>query len=97
MLERHKLEKGKYPEKLAELEGNPPTDPYTGRAYLYSTLPGAETAESYQVYGVGWNLKDDGGKIVIGEWGGLSAEQGDLVWRYSPPPTLLDIPKPGEK
>ena len=97
LLELHKLEEGSYPEKLAGLAGQLPTDPYSGKAYLYSTLPEAEKAGGYQLYGIGSNLKDDGGKIILTESGWVEDEEGDLVWRYSPPPTLLKIPKPGEK
>ncbi len=96
-LERHKLKKGAYPAKLDELEGDLPTDPYSGKAYLYSALPGDETTGRYQLYGIGWNLKDDSGKIVINEWGGADNEKGDLVWSYSHPPALFEIPKPGDK
>ena len=96
-IERHKLKKGAYPAKLDELEGDLPTDPYSGKAYLYSALPGGETTGRYQLYGIGWNLKDDSGKIVINEWGGADNEKGDLVWSYSHPPALFEIPKPGDK
>jgi hypothetical protein len=96
-LERRKLKKGSYPAKLDELEGDLPTDPYSGKAYLYSAHPGGETTGRYQLYGIGWNLKDDSGKIVINEWGGAHNEKGDLVWSYSHPHALFDIPKPGEK
>lgn len=95
LLELHKLEDGSYPEKLAGLAGQLPTDPYSGKAYLYSRLPDAEKAGGYQLYGIGSNLKDDGGRIVLNEAGWVEDEEGDIVWRYSPPPTLLKIPKPG--
>jgi len=97
LLELHKLEKGSYPEKLAGLTGQLPTDPYSGKAYLYSRLPDAEKTSGYQLYGIGSNLKDDGGRIVLAESGWVEDEEGDLVWRYSPPPTLLKIPKPGKE
>ena len=96
LLELHKLEEGSYPEKLAGLDEQLPTDPYSGKAYLYSTLPEAEKTGGYQLYGIGSNLKDDGGRIVLTEAGWVEDEEGDIVWRYSPPPTLLKIPKPGE-
>jgi hypothetical protein len=97
LLELHKLEEGSYPEKLAGLEGQLPTDPYSGKAYLYSTLPEAEKAGDYQLYGIGSNLKDDGGRIVLTESGWVEDEEGDRVWRYSPPPTLPETPEPEEK
>ena len=97
LLELHKLEEGSYPEKLAGLDGQLPTDPYSGKAYHYSTLPEAKKTGGYQLYGIGSNLKDDGGRIVLTESGWVEDEEGDIVWRYSPPPTLLKIPKPREK
>ncbi|MCH2367404.1 MAG: hypothetical protein MK554_09355 [Planctomycetes bacterium] len=97
MLERHKLKKGKYPGKLAELEGNLPTDPYSGKPYLYSVVPGTGPGDRYQLHGVGWNQEDDGGKIALDNWGGTRESQGDLVWRYSPDPAVPGASKPGEK
>ena len=97
MLERHKLKKGKYPGKLAELEGSLPTDPYSGKPYLYSVTPGTGPGDRYQLHGVGWNQEDDGGKVVLDNWGGTRESQGDLVWRYSPPPTLPETQKPEEQ
>tara|TARA_B100001750_G_scaffold199120_1_gene172577 strand:+ start:3533 stop:5020 length:1488 start_codon:yes stop_codon:yes gene_type:complete len=96
-LERHKFKKGAYPAKLDELEGTQPTDPYSGGSYLYRASPESEGTGRYQLYGIGWNLKDDSGKIVINEWGQADNEKGDLVWSYSHPPALFEIPKPGEK
>jgi len=97
LLELHKLKEGGYPEELAGLKEQLPTDPYSGKAYLYSTLPEAEKDGGYQLYGIGSNLKDDGGRIVLSGSSRVEDREGDLVWRYSPPPTLLKIPKPGEK
>jgi hypothetical protein len=85
-LELHKLEHKKYPAKLADLEAPLPHDPYTGKPYVYKPDPKGR----YQLYGVGWNQKDDGGKVVLRGSGGLNSREGDLVWRYSPVPAAKE-------
>ncbi len=79
-LELHKLEHKKYSAKLAGLEAPLPHDPYTGKPYVYKPDPKGR----YQLYGVGWNQKDDGGKVVLRGSGGLNLDEGDLVWSYLP-------------
>jgi len=79
-LELHKLEHKIYPAKLAGLEATPPHDPYTGKPYAYTLDPKG----SYQLYGVGWNQKDDDGKVVLKDNGRWDLSEGDLVWIYSP-------------
>ena len=81
-LELHKLKHKKYPAKLTDLKTPLPHDPYTGKSYVYKPDP----KERYWLYGVGWNQKDDGGKVVLRSGGGLNLYEGDLVWRYSPQP-----------
>ena len=78
-LELHKLEHKKYPAKLADLEAPLPHDPYTGKPYVYKPDPKGR----YQLYGVGWNQKDDGGKVVLRS-GGVNRDEVDLVWSYLP-------------
>ena len=78
-LELHKLEHKKYPTKLASLEAPLPHDPYTGKPYVYKPDPKG----SYQLYGVGWNQKDDGGKVILRS-GELNLDEVDLVWSYLP-------------
>ena len=79
-LELHKLKHKKYPAKLADLEAPLPHDPYTGKPYVYKPDPKGR----YQLYGVGWNQKDDGGKVVFASpKGNLDREKGDLVWQYT--------------
>ncbi len=82
-LELHKLKHKKYPAKLTELKMPLPHDPYTGKPYVYKPNPKGR----YQLYGVGWNQKNDGGRVVFRDNGGLDLDEGDLVWRYSQQPT----------
>jgi hypothetical protein len=80
LLELHKLEQNKYPEKLADLKMPLPNDPYTGKPYVYKP----DSKDRYQLYGIGWNQKDDGGKVVFASpKGNLDREKGDLVWQYT--------------
>ena len=97
LIELHKLRNGKYPSKLSEVQSPLPlpTDPYSGKPYIYSVAPGP--GERYQLYGVGWNQEDDGGRIFLHEDGGIESKKGDLAWRYSPVPTLPEIQEPEEK
>mgnify|MGYP001242656905 CR=1 FL=1 len=81
-LELHKLKHKKYPAKLADLESPLPMDLYNGKPYVYKPNPKGR----YQLYGVGWNQKDDGGRVVLLDNGRLNHKAGDLVWRYSPRP-----------
>ena len=82
LLEVHKLENKKYPEKLAGLKTTLPLDPYNGKPYVYKL----NKEGSYQLYGIGWNQKDDGG-TVINKKDRPDLEKGDLVWSYfSQPP-----------
>ena len=97
LIELHKLRKGKYPSELAELQPPLPADPYSGNPYLYSAAPGPEAIERYQLYGVGWNQEDDGGRIFLDEDGHTEPRKGDLVWRYSPVPTFPGIQQVEEK
>ena len=79
-LELHKLKHKKHPAKLTDLETPLPHDPYTGKPYVYKP----DSKGRYQLYGVGWNQKDDGGKVVLNNNGGLDLDEGDLVWRFFP-------------
>jgi len=79
LLELHKLEHNKYPEKLAALKKTLPLDPYNGKSYIYKV----DKEGRYQLYGIGWNQKDDGG-TVINKGDRADLEKGDLVWSYSP-------------
>ncbi len=79
LLELHKLEHKKYPEKLADLKTTLPLDPYNGKSYVSKV----DKEGRYQLYGIGWNQQDDGG-TVINKGGRVDLEKGDLVWSYSP-------------
>jgi hypothetical protein len=78
LLELHHLEHKNYPEKLADLKKTLPLDPYNGKPYIYKLTKEGR----YQLYGIGWNQKDDGG-TVINKGDRPDYEKGDLVWGYS--------------
>ena len=79
-LELHKLKHKLYPAKLTGLEAPLPHDPYTGKPYVYTPNPKG----SYQLYGVGWNQKNDDGKVILKDNDRLDLSEGDLVWSYLP-------------
>ncbi len=65
-LEVYRLEHGRYPETLAALVPEEldalPVDRYDGRALTYKLNPrGGDDAQTYLLYGIGPNGKDDGG------------------------------------
>ena len=77
-LELHKLKTGEYPEQLADLGTAAPSDLFSGKPYVYKP----DSNGRYQLYGLGWNEKDDGGKV---NWtGSKNVDDGDIVWSYSP-------------
>ena len=78
LLELHKIEHKQYPAKLADLKKPLPLDPYNGKPYIYKV----DQEGRYQLYGIGWNQKDDGGGIVK-KGDRTDLEKGDLVWSYS--------------
>jgi len=73
LVEDYHWQNGDYPESLdvfaPEFGGTIPVDPMTEKAYVYKS-----DTESFLLYSVGLNGKDDGGK------GGRTSED-DLVWR----------------
>jgi len=79
LLELHKLEHEIYPAKLIDLKTSPPNDPYNGKPYVYKP----DGKDRYQLYGIGWNQKGDGGKVIKGSDHPI-LDKGDLVWSYSP-------------
>jgi hypothetical protein len=80
LLELHKLEHKKYPEKLADLKTPVPNDPYNGKPCVYKL----DSKDRYYLYGIGWNQKDDGGKVILMGNDHPDLDKGDLVWSYSP-------------
>jgi len=81
LLELHKTEHGTYPARLADLKSPLPSDPYNGKDYAYNLAP----QERFVLYGIGWNQKDDGGRLVLKTNSqNLNLEEGDLEWRYEP-------------
>jgi hypothetical protein len=76
-LERFRLAKGHFPEKLETLVpqfiSQLPNDPLTGESYKYRRANDGQ----FVLYSIGWNEKDDGGvpgKTLFDE------TQGDWVW-----------------
>lgn len=78
-LEQHKIKHGSYPRKLSVLKGAAPKDPYSGKAYQYRVTDGR-----YSLYGLGWNGKNDSGKVPVNAKR-ANLEKGDIVWRLPAP------------
>jgi len=78
-LEQHLVKHKSYPKTLATLPGKQPKDPYSGKAYRYR-LEG----QRYTLHGLGWNAKDDGGKVETrrGDATHPDFQNGDIVWQY---------------
>jgi hypothetical protein len=72
LLEQYQAQQGSYPATLDTiapgLGGSVPVDPFSGEPYHYYP-----SDDSFQLYGVGRNLTDDGGRH--------DPREGDLVWR----------------
>lgn len=81
-LERYRLANGAYPESLDALVpvcmDELPHDVVIGQAYHYLLRPDG----TYLLYSVGWNLTDDGGKIIYQKDNPekIDNTQGDWVW-----------------
>jgi hypothetical protein len=80
-LERYRLAHGNYPETLAALEPqfiqNAPVDIFSGQPLKYRRADDGK----FILYSVGWNEKDDGGKVVMYQGGKpQDFEKGDWVW-----------------
>ena len=80
LLELHKLEHETYPAKLTDLKTPLPNDPYNGKPYVYKP----DGKDRYQLYGIGWNQKGDGGKVILKGSDHPDLDKGDLVWSNSP-------------
>jgi hypothetical protein len=78
-LERHRLAHGQYPRTLGPLVPDfvdaIPADIINGEPLKYR-LDGAQ----FVLYSIGWNEKDDGGKVVTRKDGSTELKYGDWVW-----------------
>lgn len=81
-----------YPATLSELVpaylARVPTDLIDGAPLRYARPPDGR----YRLYSIGWNGRDDGGRVVWYQSGNsLDDHQGDWVWQYAPlnPPSKL--------
>jgi hypothetical protein len=80
---RFKIDKGQYPEDLAELQQfgyikEIPIDPFSDQPLVYK-----KTADNFTLYSIGLNFKDDGGQVYRDEKGILRLwdyEFGDAVF-----------------
>ena len=84
-LERYRLANGQFPDALGALSPQYvtaiPSDVITGQPMKYRRLDG----DRFQLYSVGWNEKDDGGKVVMNPDGkSLNVSEGDWVWPQYP-------------
>ena len=81
-LERFRLANGHYPEALTELAPRfvpqLPHDLVTGEPLKYRLTDNGR----FILYSVGWNEKDDGGKIALtaGKTPSVDSTEGDWVW-----------------
>ena len=80
-LERYRLAHGQYPDALSALTSQfvtaLPNDPIKAGEFKYR-----RTGDAFVLYSVGWNMTDDGGKVVMGsgKTPRVDANQGDWVW-----------------
>jgi hypothetical protein len=81
-LERYRLVHGNYPEKLAALAPqflpDLPVDVINGGPLFFRNID----SDHFLLYSIGWNGKDDDGRVVQRQssWGDHS--EGDWVWKY---------------
>lgn len=84
-LERYRLVHGQFPDTLDALSPqfaeHIPHDLITGEPLKYHRTEGGQ----FILYSVGWNGKDDGGKIALteGSHGRVDITKGDWVWQYA--------------
>jgi hypothetical protein len=84
-LERYRLTNGQFPENLEALSpqclATIPPDVFTGQPMKYRRTDDGR----FQLYSIGWNAKDDGGKVVMNSDGKFAdVTQGDWVWPQYP-------------
>ncbi len=81
-LERFRLAHGNYPETLAALApqfiAQLPHDVINGQPLHYRRTDDGK----FILYSIGWDEKDDGGKIFLTKNGAVDPKKGDWVWQY---------------
>jgi hypothetical protein len=81
-LERFRLAHSEYPESLDTLAPQfiekVPHDIINGQPLHYRRTDDGK----FVLYSVGWDEKDDGGKIFLTKNGAVDREKGDWVWQY---------------
>jgi hypothetical protein len=84
-LEQFRLAHGQYPESLEALApqfiAQLPKDALTGEAYKYRR----DEDGQFVLYSVGWNEKDEGGRVVSRKDGSQDLSKGDWAWEYPQP------------
>jgi hypothetical protein len=80
-LERYRLKNGTIPDSLQTLTpeflSKIPHDVIGGQPLKYQRTNG-----SFLLYSIGWNEKDDDGKVGLNKHGKPDPDQGDWVWSY---------------
>jgi len=81
-LERYRLAHGEYPETLdvfvPQFIEKLPHDMINGQPLHYRRTENGK----FVLYSVGWDEKDDGGKIFLTKNGTVDQKKGDWVWQY---------------
>jgi hypothetical protein len=81
-LERFRLADGKYPDTLDALApqfiAQLPHDIITGQPLHYRRTDDGK----FILYSIGWDDKDDGGKVFLTKNGTVDQKMGDWVWQY---------------
>ena len=81
-LERYRLARGEYPEKLDGLApqfiAEVPHDVVNGQPLNYRRTANGQ----FVLYSLGWNEKDDDGEVGLNSNGSVDIRNGDWVWRY---------------
>jgi hypothetical protein len=81
-LERFRLAHANYPETLDALAPQfiekIPNDVINGQPLHYRRTDN----DSFVLYSVGWDEKDDGGTVVLFKGGTVDPKKGDWVWKY---------------
>ncbi len=92
-VKRYRQQRGVYPPSLEALRpelGEMIIDPFTGKPFVYR----ADPQRGFQLYSVGENLTDDGGRLSANRQQGdlLPITEGALPEGQRPSPTRLSSP-----